>query len=202
MFRSCENSSFFFVGNYCGFLYLGVYCKKRFSKETVIILSEKRSSGVLMSISAIPSRYGVGTFGKECVDFANKIAEMGFSYWQVLPFTPLDYANSPYGSDSAFAGNELYISPDMMVGDGFVTKEEAESNEYSGSPYIANYEFAREKREQLLRLAFSRLDAKQKRDVDEFTAEKELFPHCLFRALKKANGNKKFWEFSPPFVLV
>ena len=93
------------------------------------MVSKKRSSGVLMSISAIPSRYGVGTFGRECVDFAKRIAEMGYSYWQVLPFTPLDYANSPYGSDSAFAGNELYISPDMMADSGFITKEEADSNE-------------------------------------------------------------------------
>ena len=61
----------------------------------------KRSSGVLMSISALPSEYGVGVFGREAVEFAKKIKEMGFSYWQVLPFTPLDYANSPYGSDSA-----------------------------------------------------------------------------------------------------
>lgn len=159
------------------------------------MVSKKRSSGVLMSISAIPSRYGVGTFGRECVDFAKRIAEMGFSYWQVLPFTPLDYANSPYGSDSAFAGNELYISPDMMADSGFITKEEADSNEYSGSPYVADYAFAREKRECLLRTAFSRLDGETKRKVDEFIDEKQLFAHCLYRALKKENGNKKFWEW-------
>ena len=159
------------------------------------MVSQKRSSGVLMSISAIPSRYGVGTFGRECVDFAKRIAEMGFSYWQVLPFTPLDYANSPYGSDSAFAGNELYISPDMMADSGFITKEEADSNEYSGSPYVADYAFAREKRECLLRMAFSRLDGETKRKVDEFIKEKQLFAHCLYRALKKENGNKKFWEW-------
>ena len=81
-------------------------------------MSAKRSSGVLMSISAIPSEYGVGVFGVDCIEFARKIKEMGFSYWQVLPFTPLDYANSPYGSDSAFAGNELYISPELMANDG------------------------------------------------------------------------------------
>ena len=159
------------------------------------MLSEKRSSGVLMSISALPSRYGVGTFGKECVDFARKISEMGFSNWQVLPFTPLDYANSPYGSDSAFAGNELYISPDMMVVDGFITKEEAADAEYTGSPYIANYEFAREKREHLLRLAYSRLEEESKQAISDFIDEKKLLPHCLFRALKKVNGNKKFWEW-------
>lgn len=155
----------------------------------------KRSSGVLMSISALPSEYGVGVFGKEAVDFAKSIKNMGFSYWQVLPFTPLDYANSPYGSDSAFAGNELYINPELMAESGFVTKAEADTNKYAGSPYTADYAFAREKREELIRLAFSRLDVDFKKKLDSFITKKELYSHCLFRALKKVNNGKKFWEW-------
>ncbi len=158
-------------------------------------MNNKRSSGVLMSISAIPSEYGIGVFGKECVEFARKIKEMGFSYWQVLPFTPLDYGNSPYGSDSAFAGNELYISPELMVDSGFVTRHESYTNKYNGSPFIADYPFAREKRESLMRLAFSRLDEEFKQKLDEFINEKELFSHCLYRALKFENGGQEFWNW-------
>ncbi|MBR5278074.1 MAG: 4-alpha-glucanotransferase [Clostridia bacterium] len=157
--------------------------------------SIKRSSGVLMSISALPSKYGVGVFGKEAVDFARLIADMGFSYWQVLPFTPLDYANSPYGSDSAFAGNELYISPDLMVKEGYVTPQEAQSNEYAGSPYTAAYAFARESRERLMRRAYGRLDKVHLNRIEEFIKSKDLYAHCLFRALKVENGGKKFWEW-------
>jgi 4-alpha-glucanotransferase len=83
----------------------------------------------------------------------------------------------------------------MMVVDGFITKEEAADAEYTGSPYIANYEFAREKREHLLRLAYSRLEEESKQAISDFIDEKKLLPHCLFRALKKVNGNKKFWEW-------
>ena len=155
----------------------------------------KRSSGVLMSISAIPSDYGVGVFGRECIDFAKKIKEMGFSYWQVLPFTPLDYGNSPYGSDSAFAGNELYISPDLMVDSGYVTAAEAEATKYCDSPFIADYPFAREQRENLMRLAFARLSQDKKKEIDEFIIAKDLFAHCLYRTLKNVNGGKKFWEW-------
>ncbi len=159
----------------------------------------KRSSGVLMSISALPSKYGVGVFGKEAVDFARNIKEMGFSYWQVLPFTPLDYANSPYGSDSAFAGNELYISPELMVKDGYVYLSEAATNEYSGTPFTADYAFAREQREKLMRIAYSRLNEYQKNDVDEFIENKNLFAHCLYRSLKAENNGKKFWEWKRGF---
>ena len=155
----------------------------------------KRSSGVLMSISALPSEYGVGVFGREAVEFAKKRTEMGFSYWQVLPFTPLDYANSPYGSDSAFAGNELYINPDLMAHDGYVTKAEAEATKYNGSPYVADYAFAREKREELMRLAFSRLDEAKRNEIAVFISQRRLFDHCLYRALKNKNGGKKFWEW-------
>ncbi len=155
----------------------------------------KRSSGVLMSVSAIPSKYGVGVFGREAVEFAKRIADMGFTYWQVLPFTPLDYANSPYGSDSAFAGNELYISPALMAEDGFITAEEAKKAEYGGSPYVADYPFSRKKHEELFRAAFSRLDEKKREEVSEFVRERGLFNHSLYRALKEYNGNKKFWEW-------
>ena len=155
----------------------------------------KRSSGVLMSISAIPSKYGVGVFGREAVAFAKRIADMGFTYWQVLPFTPLDYANSPYGSDSAFAGNELYISPSLMAEDGFITAEEAKKAEYVGSPYVADYPFSREKHEELFELAYSRLSADMKKTVDDFVEEKNLLSHCLFRALKEINEGKPFWKW-------
>ncbi len=157
--------------------------------------SIKRSSGVLMSISALPSKYGVGVFGREAVEFARRLSEMGFTYWQVLPFTPLDYANSPYGSDSAFAGNELYISPDMMVEEGYVSVLEAETNIYNGSPYIADYDFAREMRENLIRCAFSRLDESKKDEISRFISHRGLLDHCLYRALKTKNGGKKFWEW-------
>jgi 4-alpha-glucanotransferase len=158
-------------------------------------MSLKRSSGVLMSISALPSEFGVGVFGREAVEFARKIKEMGFSYWQVLPFTPLDYANSPYGSDSAFAGNELYISPVLMAESGYVTYNEAAETKYGGSPYVADYAFAREQREKLMRLAYSRLSSEKKQELDSFIADKNLFSHCLYRALKGKNGGKKFWEW-------
>ncbi len=155
----------------------------------------KRSSGVLMSISALPSKYGVGVFGREAVEFARLIADMGFTYWQVLPFTPLDYANSPYGSDSAFAGNELYINPELMAEEGYITAEEAKSAEYSGSPYVADYAFSCCKHEKLFSLAFSRLTDDMKKKIDDFIIEKNLLSHCLYRAHKALNDGRPFWEW-------
>ena len=53
------------------------------------MMESKRKSGVLMSISSLPSRYGIGVFGEQCIEFARAIKQMGFSLWQVLPFRPV-----------------------------------------------------------------------------------------------------------------
>ena len=66
----------------------------------------KRSSGVFLSISSLPSRYdGIGTLGKEAYKFVDFLSESGFSYWQILPFNPTGFGNSPYQTFSTFDGN-------------------------------------------------------------------------------------------------
>mgnify|MGYP004704622471 CR=1 FL=1 len=45
----------------------------------------KRSSGVLLHISSLPSPYGIGTFGKEAYRFVDFLHEAGQLYWQILP---------------------------------------------------------------------------------------------------------------------
>ena len=107
---------------------------------------KKRGAGVLFHISSMPGDYGVGVFDENALHFIDKISEMGFTYWQVLPFNPLDGANSPYCSPSAFAGNYLFINPKGLVEDGLVTEADAADNIYTGSPYTADYEFAAEHR--------------------------------------------------------
>lgn len=44
-----------------------------------------RKSGVLLPVSAIPSRYGIGAFSREAYTFIDLLEEAGQSYWQILP---------------------------------------------------------------------------------------------------------------------
>ena len=44
-----------------------------------------RSAGVLMSISSLPSDYGIGTMGKAAYEFADFVRACNHKYWQVLP---------------------------------------------------------------------------------------------------------------------
>lgn len=115
---------------------------------------KQRGAGVIMHISSLPSDYGIGVFDKNCMDFIDTLADMNFSYWQVLPFNPVDDANSPYCSASAFAGNILFIDPKGLFDMGLCTEEEMKTNIYSGSPYTADYDFAKKSRLALLKSAF------------------------------------------------
>lgn len=162
---------------------------------------DKRGAGVLMHISSIPSDYGIGVFDKNCFDFADKLAEMKFSYWQVLPFNPVDHANSPYCSASAFAGNILFIDPMGLVEAGLCTVDEAKTNIYDGSPYTADFEFASKARLSLLKTAFSRIDTELAQKIKEFEAEhKWLTNFSYFMAVKEANGFRPWWEWDEDFA--
>ena len=94
----------------------------------------QRGAGVLMHISSLPSPYGIGVFDRHARDFIDRIADMGFTYWQVLPFNPIDGAGSPYCSPSAFAGNYLFIDPQGLQDMGLATAEEVAANHYDGTP--------------------------------------------------------------------
>ncbi len=87
---------------------------------------EKRGSGILLHITSLPSPYGIGDLGPDASGFVDFLAETGQSYWQILPLnlTSPAYGNSPYSSFSAFAGNSLLISPDLMVKEGLLKRSE------------------------------------------------------------------------------
>ena len=87
----------------------------------------KRGSGVLMPISALPARYGIGTFGEEAYKFADMLEIGGFRYWQVLPLGPTSFGDSPYQSPSAFAGNPYFIDLDILCEKGYLKKDDLTS---------------------------------------------------------------------------
>jgi 4-alpha-glucanotransferase len=101
---------------------------KKGSKFPHIREKLNRSCGVLMHISSLPSPWGIGDFGKEAYQFVDFLVESGQSLWQVLPLNPVGLGFSPYQSDSAFAGNPLFISIDQLIEVGLLSQEEVNSS--------------------------------------------------------------------------
>lgn len=162
---------------------------------------DKRGAGVLMHISSIPSDYGIGVFDENCISFIDKLKEMKFGYWQVLPFNPVDKANSPYCSSSAFAGNYMFIDPQKLCEQGLCNQVDVKENVFDGSPYTADYEFAAEKRLSLLKKAFARIDADLAQKIKSFEKDNPwVVDFSLYMALKEANEEKAWWEWDEEYA--
>lgn len=97
----------------------------------MIAFGEKRTSGILLHISSLPSAYGIGDMGPGARDFADFLHRARQTYWQVLPVNPTAsfMGSSPYSSPSVFAGNPLFISPEDLAADGFAEASEIKSLE-------------------------------------------------------------------------
>ena len=90
----------------------------------------KRSSGILMPVSSLPSPYGIGTLGKAAYDFVDFLSDANQSWWQMLPLGPPSYGDSPYQSFSTFAGNPYFVDLDMLVEDGLLQKSDLKGMDF------------------------------------------------------------------------
>jgi 4-alpha-glucanotransferase len=82
-----------------------------------------RSAGMLLHVTSLPGKFGIGDLGPAAYQFVNFLESAGQSVWQILPLCPPSAANSPYSSYSAFAGNTLLISPELLVETGWLASE-------------------------------------------------------------------------------
>lgn len=145
-----------------------------------------RSSGVLLPISALPSPYGIGTFGEEAYRFVDFLHEAGQSYWQILPLGITSYGDSPYQSPSAFAGNHYYIDLDLLVEQGYLEEDDlAHLNRDDTSSPIDYFQIF-QTRIPILRKAFARSWERVREQVETFRASEEAWieEFALFMAIK------------------
>src|ERR1700683_4449508 len=75
----------------------------------------RRSSGVLLHVTSLPSYGGIGDLGPAAHEFVGFLARAKQHVWQVLPLCPTGFGNSPYAGSSAFAGNPSLISLEVLV---------------------------------------------------------------------------------------
>lgn len=80
----------------------------------------KRESGILLHISSLNGRYGIGDFGKSAYEFVDMLKRSNQKLWQILPLGITGYGDSPYQSFSAFAGNPYFIDLDEFLEMGLI----------------------------------------------------------------------------------
>jgi len=83
-----------------------------------------RGSGVLLHVTSLPGGYGIGDFGPEAIRWIDLLNENGQTWWQVLPLGPTGRGGSPYLPLSSFAINEILVSPQWLIADGWIREED------------------------------------------------------------------------------
>lgn len=159
-----------------------------------------REQGILMPVSSIPSRYGMGTFGRESYEFVDFLKKAGQKLWQILPLGPVGYGASPYQSFSTFAGNPYYIDLEFLIEDGYLTREECDACDFGNHENYIDYEKMYLQRFPLLRKAWERAVKKgleTKKDYVAFLKKSMnwLDDYALYMALKDAFPGKCFIEW-------
>jgi 4-alpha-glucanotransferase len=160
-----------------------------------------RACGVLLHISSLPSRFGIGSLGPEAHAFAETLAAAGLKYWQFLPLTPTStfIGNSPYSSNSTFAGNPLFISLEILRQEQLLTEAELagasrrlRENRPGFRPDRTDYNEATSQCAYLLDLAFQRKEPSLDgdRDFEAFVRGNSgwLADFALFTAIKTSLG--------------
>ena len=158
----------------------------------------KRKSGVLMHVSTLFGEYGIGSFGKEALEFIDFLAECGFSCWQTLPLCMTDECNSPYKSYSSFGANPYFIDLPTLFSRGLLTEVELESAKQV-SPYLCEYDRLKRERLRTLGMAAARAEKREseREAVEDFIqANPRLLEACRFLALKEKNGNLPWQSFT------
>lgn len=166
--------------------------------------TQKRSSGVLLHISSLPSPYGIGDLGNEARRFVKQLQRGGQSWWQILPLGPTDLAQcySPYSTLSSRAGNPLLIDLKELLKFGLLNKDELKTLKKKGLQTIDFTEINSSKY-RLLEKAFHRLPAQPTHEFSEFVDRESswLDDYALFKVLKNRHDDRPWYQWPALYKL-
>ena len=161
----------------------------------------ERSSGVLLHISSLPSRFGIGTMGAAAFAFVDFLERAGQKYWQVLPIHPTGFGDSPYQSFSTHAGNPYFIDMELLCGQGLLQISECESLDWGSDPENVDFALIYENKYRILRQAYGRGFNAQDGAFLQFCEENRhwLVDYAVFMAAKQTNEMRPWheWENLP-----
>ena len=129
----------------------------------------RRASGILLHVSSLPSRFGIGDLGPDAYRWVDFLVRARQSYWQILPLGPVSPVghNCPYQATSSVAGNPIFISPALLRDEGLLTEEDLKTFPALPDEKVDYAEVSAHKR-RLLETAYGRFIARG--DRAEFNA--------------------------------
>ncbi len=156
-----------------------------------------RKGGILLPVSSIPSKYGIGTFSKQAYEFVDFLEKAGQKYWQILPLGPTGYGDSPYQSFSTFAGNPYYIDLEELIEKGWLTEEECDACDFGTDEEYVDYEKIYLSRFTVLKKAYERSNISADETFLKFREENAFWleDYALYMAVKNSFDSVSWIEW-------
>ena len=167
-----------------------------FYKGNTMKNQNNRATGILLHISSLPNKYGIGTFGKSAYEFVDLLSDCRISYWQVLPLVQTSYGDSPYQSAYSGSGNPYFIDLEFLVEEGLLKKSELSACRNTKSKI--DYAFLYQNKYAVLRRAFGRFDVSSE-DFVAFVKSERFDGYALFMAIKEKFGGVSFDQWPNEF---
>ncbi|MCX6151795.1 MAG: 4-alpha-glucanotransferase [Ignavibacteriales bacterium] len=152
----------------------------------------ERSAGILLHPTSLPGKFGIGDLGEEAFNFVNFLVATGQKLWQVFPLGPTGYGDSPYQCFSAFAGNPLLISPQVLLKENLLKEDDLQViPEFN--PVEIDFGKVIDYKYSLLNKAYLNFKKSEKKLKNEFKIfceanEDWLEDYALFMAAKSYHG--------------
>lgn len=159
---------------------------------------KKRQSGVLMHISSLPGKYGIGSFGQSAYDFVDFLVRTKQRYWQILPLGTTSYGDSPYQSFSAFAGNTYFIDFDVLIEEGLLNEVDVKGADFGDDPKKVDYAKIFDARRPIMEKAVARfLKADDLSDYESFVEQNAAWLEVFaeYMAIKEHFDNLAWTEW-------
>lgn len=153
---------------------------------------QERKAGILLHITSLPSKYGIGTLGEEAIKFIDWLSEAKLSIWQILPLVPTNYGDSPYQSVSSTALNYYLIDYDILCAKGLLKKKDYIYQSYKKDSKRVNYSLLFKEKIKVLKIAFNNFDINNKKFVS-FVKTNKYRSFGVFMTIK-ALHNYNSWE--------
>ena len=155
---------------------------------------KEKECGVLLHISSLPGKYGIGTLGKNAFRFVDFLSETGFSYWEILPLESTGMGNSPYDIPSAYSLNYLLIDLEDLVEEGLLSSRDFQDLEFGNNPRKVDFKKLKAFKTKVLKIAFKRYD-KENQEFQNFKGNQFRYQYALFQTIKELNEGKPWFDF-------
>ena len=151
-----------------------------------------RTNGILLALSSLPSKYGIGSFGDESYEFIDLLNVAGIKIWQLLPLNPTGFGNSPYQSSSGKAIDPIYVSLDDLYLKGYISRP----RKFNPLATKVEYDKVRNLKNKYLQRAFKKQNDTETQEFKNFLKENSWCEaYAKFSVLTDKNNGEPWYNW-------